>query len=295
MEEEIIFEESKHSTRFKFMVFVIILAILVGGILIFFRIFNFNIKRTVTYELGDTISFDVKDYLTNKPLNTKGYKLNVDNVTYDKDNKLTTKGEYTYQVSFNDNIKEGKIVVKDTKAPNVETLDLTVGVNEEFQLDDFLQKCDDYSLPCVVETKDSYDITKEGSYKLKLNIKDQENNSVTKDVTLTVKDGSSLKDDKSKDMKVASMDPTYNDWDNESYVIKFSMAFDPEDYENYRWSYYYEFLDSNYKDYLPSKYSNKSIKNTSIIALYNKYHYIVGFAARAELEDGKIVYLTNGE
>ena len=37
MEEEIIFEESKHSTRFKFMVFVIILAILVGGIILILK------------------------------------------------------------------------------------------------------------------------------------------------------------------------------------------------------------------------------------------------------------------
>ena len=295
MEEEIIFEESKLSARKKFAIFTIALLIIIGAIVFFFNSSNFNVKKTINYELGDTLSFDVLDYITNKPLNTKGYKLNLDNVVYDKDNKLNTKGEYKYQVSFNDTIKEGKIIVKDTKAPTVETIDLTIGVNEELYLNDFLLKCDDSSLPCVPSTNDKYDISKAGTYKLKLDIKDQEGNATSKDVTLTVKDGYSLKDEKANDMNIVSMDPVFSDWDNKSYVVKFSKSFDPEDYENYRWTYYNEFLESDYADFLPSGYTGKTIKNTTIIALYNKYHYIVGFAARAELSDGTIVYLTNGE
>ena len=294
MEEEIIFEESKLSTKKKFLIFVVIFALIIGGIVFFFRTNNFNIKKTIKLELGDTISTNVEDYITNKPMNTSKYKLNIDNVIFDKDHVLTTAGEYKYQVTLNDTIKEGTIIVSDSKAPEVQTNDLTIGVNEEFDLNDFIFICDDYSLPCEVTTDSKYDKSKEGTYDLKLKVSDHSGNSVDKNVKLTVKEGASLNDMKTNDLEVATLEPSFDDWDK-SYVIKFSQAFDPEDYDNYRWTYYNEFLNDNYNDYLPSKSSGKSVKDADVIAVYNKYHYIIGFAARATLSDGSIVYLTNGE
>lgn len=294
MEEEIIFEESKLSTKKKFFIFVVVFALIIGVIIFFFRMNNFNIKKTIKLELGDKISTNIEDYITNKPMDTKKYKLNIDNVIFDKDYVLTTAGEYKYQVSLNDVIKEGTIIVSDSRAPIVETNDLTIGVDEEFKLDDFIFKCDDYSLPCEVTTDSKYDKSKEGTYDLKLKVSDHSGNSVDKQVKLTVKYGASLSDMKTNDMEPATLEPSFDDWDK-SYVIKFSQAFDPEDYDNYRWTYYNEFLNDNYSNYLPSKASGKSVKDADVIAVYNKYHYIIGFAARATLSDGSTVYLTNGE
>ena len=52
---------------------------------------------------------------------------------------------------------------------------------------------------------------------------------------------------------------------------------------------------NNLSKYLEDKYKGKTIKSSEVIAVYNKYHYIIGFACRATLSDGTITYLTNGE
>ncbi len=294
MEDEIILEESKLSTKTKFLIFIIVFAAIIAAIVIFFKSFNFGVKKVITLEVGEKISLDVKDYLTNNPLNDKDYKLNLDSVKYDENNILTEVGEYTYRVTLNDTIKEGKIVVKDTKAPSLSLNELTIGVGEEVKPDDFVYKCEDYSLPCTYEFDGKVDSSKEGTITIKIKAKDAHNNETVTDAKLTIEQGASLNNLKSTDLKADYIEPDYGDW-NKEFVISFSGAFDPNDEDNYRWDYYYEFLNSNYNDYLDSKYSNKTVKSAEVLAVYNKYHYIVGFAARATLNDGTITYLTNGE
>lgn len=53
--------------------------------------------------------------------------------------------------------KKGVIKVVDTVAPMVEVTDLVIGVDEELDLNNFISKCEDYSMPCNVQYKDSKD------------------------------------------------------------------------------------------------------------------------------------------
>jgi hypothetical protein len=294
MEDEIIYEESKLPTKVKAVLFVVIFAVIIGGIIILFKSINFGVKKTIVYEVGDTISTDVLDYLTNKPLNPKDYKLNLDSVSFTNDKVLNVVGEYTYRVVLNDIIKEGKVIVKDTTAPTVSTNELTVGLNEEIKPDDFIAKCEDYSYPCTYEFDGSVDTSKEGTYTVNIKAKDTSNNVAKTTAKLIVKEGASLVQTKTKDMEPSYTEPDYGDW-NKKYVITFSGAFNPDDEENYRWQYYYDFMNSNYNDYLDDKDIGKTVTSAEIIAVYNKYHYVIGFAARATLNDGTITYLTNKE
>ena len=295
MEEEIVFDESRMSTSKKIIISIILLAIIICAVVLFYKTFNFNVKKTVTYELGDKVSQEVLDYITNKPMDTKSYKLNLDGVPYEDDYTLNTVGEFTFRVSMKDTTKEGKIIVKDSKAPDIETIDLTVGVNEEYNISDFVVMCKDSSLPCTYEQEGlPSDTSKEGTYEGKVIAKDEYNNAVTKNVKLTIKNGYSLKDEKVKDLTAKYIEPNYSDWNNK-YVITFGGAFDPEDYDNYRWQYYYDFLNADHNQYLDIKDQGKYVKSVELIAVYNKYKYITGFAARALLNDGTFTYLTNGE
>ena len=294
MEDEIIYEESKLSSRQKAFILLTIILVIAGAIIFFYQKNNFGVKKNITLEVGEVISTDVRNYLTNKPLNYKDYKLGLDNVPYDGEYKLTTIGEYTYRVTLKDTIKEGKIIVKDTKAPVVTTMDLTVGVNEELNADDFIATCDDFSLPCTNTIEGNADTSKAGSFEIVIKSMDQEGNATTNKAHVTVKENYSLKEAKSKDLTPKYLEPSYDDWNNQ-YVVKFSGGLDPDDEDNYRWQYYYDFLESNYEDYLDANNKGKTIKSSEIMAVYNQYHYIIGFACRATLSDGKITYLTNGE
>ena len=294
MEEDFIYSESRMRASTKFIIFTVVLLFIAGGIVFFFKSNNFNVKKTITYEVGDVISLDVKDYITNKPLNFDHYKLDIDSVVYDQDKKLTTVGEYTYRVTMKDMIKEGKIIVKDTKAPTVQTIDLTIGTNEKYEASDFIGSCVDYSLPCEYELDGTVDTTTAGEYKVRIKAKDNQGNVATTEAKLIVKEGYSLKEAKVKDLEPKYLEPSYDDW-NKKYVVKYAGGLDPDDTENYRWNYYYQFLEANPQDYLDTKDKGKTIKNTEIIAVYNQYHYIIGFACRATLSDGTITYLTNGE
>lgn len=290
--------EPKMKTSTKVIMFVVFLVLVCGSIVVFFSMNNFNVKKTITYEVGDVISLDVADYITNKTFSTKEYKLDIDAVSYDNENRLTTVGEYTFRVTMKDTIKEGKIIVKDTKAPKVETLELVIGTEDEYVIDDFIASCDDYSLPCTYIMENDIDTKKIGTQDVKIKVKDTQNNETIVNTKITIKEGFSLKEEKIKDIEPKYLEPSYSDW-NKQYVVKYAGGLDPEDSENPRWKYYEEFLtdkeNGNLSKYLEEKYKGKTIKSSEVIAVYNKYHYIIGFACRVTLSDGTITYLTNGE
>lgn len=294
MEDEIIYEESKMSSKTKAVILVVIILTLAFGIVILFKKNNFGVKKTITLEVGEKISTNVRDYITNNPLNDRDYKLSIDSVPFDTDNTLTLVGEYTYRVTFKDNIKEGKIIVKDTKAPEVTTVDLVAGIDDDLKAADFIAICNDYSVPCTYEFNGNVETKKVGTYDVSIKAKDYYNNEKLVSAKLTIKEGYSFREVKSKDLEPKYMEPSYDDW-NKQYVVKFAGGLDPDDSDNYRWQYYYDFLDDDMADYLDDKHKGKTIQSTEIMAIYNQYHYIIGFACRATLSDGSITYLTNGE
>lgn len=107
-----------------------------------------------------------------------------------------------------DSTKRGKIFVKDTTAPTVTVKEITVGVNEEFEPYEFLDSCDDLSLPCKTSyKKDSYAKLNEkaGKYDLEIVVEDKYGNKVSKDVVLNVSETESLLSLKQNDDVVVSM------------------------------------------------------------------------------------------
>ena len=71
MEDEIIYEESKMSSKTKAVILVVIILTLAFGIVILFKKNNFGVKKTITLEVGEKISTNVRDYITNNPLKTR--------------------------------------------------------------------------------------------------------------------------------------------------------------------------------------------------------------------------------
>ena len=296
MDEEFYYEE--HGNKKKYLTLTIFIVILIALGLFLYNKYMFHIKSEVVYEVGDKISYDVSSYVKNTILDKDKYKLTLDEHLKIENDVIVKAGEYEFTLKYNGSTKKGKIVVKDTKAPEVEVKELTVGLDEEFDTSEFITVCNEYSKPCTATFKKDSDnelYKKEGTYNVTIVIKDEYNNEVTKNTKLIVKKGYSLAQEKIKDLTVDHISPDFGDWDHKSYAVKYAKAFDSSDVSNERFTYLYDMLDDDLSGYLPSGYEGSSIVDTEVINIYNKYNYIVGFAVRAQLANGKYIYLTNGE
>ena len=179
-------ETSKKEIFFKIFITLIIVAcaVLLGMYLIGKN--SLHINKEITVEVGDTLSKKVSDYVLGKIKNTTEYKIKVDKLKLGE--KVEKTGEYKYTVKYNNHIKEGVIKVVDTKAPVVSVQDLTVGLNEDYDLDDFVTSCEDYSKPCTIQLKDDKEYTSVGTYDITLVISDTFNNKTEKKAKLTIKE-----------------------------------------------------------------------------------------------------------
>lgn len=297
MEEEFVYEE--HGNKIKYIRLTIGVILLIGLGLFLYKRFMFDAKDKVVYEVGDTYKEDVSAYVNNTILDKDKYKLIVDDHFKVEDGKVTKAGNYTFTVRYNGKDTKVAVEVKDTKAPDVTLQELTVGLDEDFEVDLFIATCNEYSKPCVASYKNASDeelYKKEGTHKVSIIVKDLYDNQVTKETKLTVKKGYSLADEMKKDLNPARLSHDYGDWDKKTYVVSYVKALDPEEATtNDRYRYLYEMASDDLSNYLPSGYEGSTVTDGEIIYVYNKYNYIVGFLYRAELSDGRIVYLTNGE
>ena len=287
MEDFYVEELSKKEIVFKVIITIIVLAC---AVLLGIYLLNKNtlhIKGELTFEAGSTLPTKVSEYVTSKIISDGDFKIEVEG--YKLGDKLTTVGEYKYTVKTNNNYKEGKIKVIDTKAPSVKVENLTVGTDEKYSLDDFIVACEDYSMPCTVTLKEDKDYTESGSYDLVLVISDKQNNKVEKNVKLTIKDGYSRKDEIAKDLTVVSTEPSIEGFKEEDAFVIFDKAYAHED--KYAEKYLLELLESeDLNKYIPSGYSGTIVDNQTI-ELFNKSGYTVGYAFKATLSSGDVVYL----
>lgn len=297
MDEEFVYEE--HGNKIKYIRLTIIIVLLIGLGLFLYKRFMFDAKDKVVYEVGDTYKEDVSAYVNNTILNKDKYKLIVDDHFKVEDGKVTKAGNYTFTVRYNGKDSKVAVEVKDTKAPEVTLQELTVGLDEDFEVDLFIATCNEYSKPCVASYKNPSDedlYKKEGTHKVSIIVKDLYDNQVVKDTKLIVKKGYSLSDEMKKDLTPVRLSRDYGDWDKKTYVVSYVKALDPEEVTtNDRYRYLYEMAEDDLSNYLPVGYEGSIVDDGEIIYVYNKYNYIVGFLYRATLSDGRIVYLTNGE
>jgi hypothetical protein len=285
MDEDFYIEENKPGKVI--LTILLFLAIIAGGIWTYYKYFpKNNIKlKDVTLELGTKVSTNISDYASGADLSN--YTLDVSSVHKDKNGNADSVGEYSYKLVSSDNIKKGKLYVKDSTKPNVTIQELTVGVNEEFDPDEFVSKCDDLSLPCTTTYDNINDASLNksvGIYNLKINISDAAGNKVTKDVVLNVSDKTTLEQIKESDFNVSYTSPKDAEWNN-TFTYKFPKCLDDssKDYEGV-------VADLSAKDYT---IDGKTIKDRSILVAYNKYDYVIGISVKLIFDDNTIMYVTS--
>lgn len=256
------------------------------GVYSYFHYYKANAisLKTVTIELGKPVSKNISDYIEGN--NIDKYTLDVSSISVDENNNTNSTGEYSYKIKSSEKELKGKVFVKDTTKPIVEVNDLTVGVNESFNPNEFLTKCDDLSLPCKVKYKKPSDEKlndKEGTYTIKIVISDSAGNEVTKDVNLIVSKDNSLENIKSKELTYDHNSANDISW-NQTYTLKLETALNPDE------SAYEKAL----SEISSKEYSfDKSVKNKEILIIYNKYEYAIGFSIKYTFEDETVLYVTN--
>lgn len=295
-ENEFYIEET--STK-RVIINIFILCLLIGvcfiAILYYKKNYTLNIKKKVTYEVGSSLSYNLEDYITNKIIDKEDYTLNFKNVE-NKDSILTTTGEYTYKVKYKSITKTGKIIVKDTVAPKVETQDVLIGVGEDYLLDDFIRVCEDYSKPCLTTYKNESDENlnqKVGVYSFDIVVSDQSGNKVTKKVKLEVKKNYSREGMMKKEIIPDHIDPKYDDWQKEMFTtfkegVLYEEITQDEDYNTLL-----DLTKYDLQTYLSEEYRDQTIRDFTVCCVYNKYKYIIGYAIRVEFENGDHTYLHN--
>lgn len=295
MEEEFYFEDS--NTKATIIKCVIILIIIVGAFItfsIYKKNTTFNIKKVVKYEVGSKLDEDLSKYVNNKIVDKKDYKLYLNKVD-NEDGILTKTGEFEYKVKYNSITKKGIIKVVDTKPPKVETVPLTVGLNEELELSDFILSCEDYSKPCNVDyvtASDANFTKKEGTYKFRVKVSDQFDNSIKKEVNLTVKKNVSKENRMISDLNISYIDPKYKDYNN-TFLIKLDKGIEEDElFGSDILGKLNDIAGSDLHQYIPDMYANNLITSSDVIYVYNKYGYVIGFTIRVELDNKEVFYLT---
>lgn len=293
MEEEYYFEEGNPKKK-KIIILILLFILILIGVIGFFikKKYTFNVKKEVIYEVGENLNKDLNKYLTNEIVDDDDYKLILNNIPMDN-NILNKVGEYTYSVKYKNISKSGKIKVIDKTAPKVEIIDLYVSSGSSYNPDDFILSCFDYSKPCTVSyQKEEYGkYEKNGEYSIKLVIKDQENNEITKDAKLIIGDidNSIVRND----LDIHHIDPEFDDYNN-SMIIKYDKALDYTELENdAKFEEIMEIISSDLHTYISEEYRNNLIEETDLIKIYNKYNFIIGFSIRIKLDNGLVFFLTN--
>lgn len=294
MDNEFYFEESNpRKSKLIFVGIVLVVALLCVGLVVLRDKYTLNVKKDLVYEIGSTIDKDVSLFVNNKVNDENEYQLLLTSVPIE-DNVLTKVGDYTFKVKYKNITKKGKIKVVDTVAPMVEVMDLTIGVDEELDINNFITKCEDYSMPCKVEYKNSKDeekIKSIGEYTFDIVISDLAGNKVTKTVNLEVKKDYNSVKNKESDLKVDHISPTFDDWKGEM-VIKYDKGYDPNYIEETdAYAELMEITTADYHKYLDSMYENNLITDSQLIDVYNKYGLIIGYGVWVKLDNGLSFYL----
>ncbi len=288
MDNDFYIEETSPVKRFLGVLFALLFLAALGSVY-YFYFYHEEVKlKTVIIELGDTLPQDVNYYIKNKK--EYDYKIDLSKVSVDDEGSVNSTGEYSYTITVKDEIFKGKILVKDTTPPVVLVKDLKIGVDEEFDFEDFIESCTDLSIICSVNFADEkYEkyVSTPGEYDVKLEVKDKYNNKTVVPARLIVSENYSLKEEKANDQEVSNIYPIDDAW-NKTYTIKFEKGLSEEDHDFEK-----EILELSNFDF--NQIFEDKIVNQTILTIYNKYKLALGFSVKLEFEDGKIVYVTQRE
>ncbi|MDD2409159.1 MAG: hypothetical protein PHD03_00335 [Bacilli bacterium] len=288
IDEDFYIEETSSLKVFLVSLLVLFILGVFAGLYYFYFYYNDVKLKDITIELGNSVFYDIDKYIIDHKNET--YKIDMSNISVDEKGNTNSVGEYSYLVYIGKEIKKGKVYVKDTTPPIVELKELIVGLNEEFEPDDFLASCIDLSQVCHVnyikETDENLNATV-GEYTVTLEIKDKYDNITKKKTKLIVSETSSLSAIKASDMEISSIYPIDNDW-NKVFTIKFIKGISEQDN-----TFEQKILEITNFDF--SSLFEDKIKNQTLLTVYNKYNYVIGFSVKLEFDNDKIIYVTENE
>lgn len=170
-------KKKKMNKTLFFLLIVILIAGVAFGVYYFLNISVNKLELTtknVTIGVGETVSDNIKDYVTVKKGDINSCRLNTKNVD------PTTIGNYEYSIVCKDKTYTGKVIVADTTAPEVVLKTAFKTVNSQIAVEDFIESCKDSS-ECTSnfvneDLVKSYLQTAGGPYKVEIKVADQNNN-----------------------------------------------------------------------------------------------------------------------
>lgn len=175
-----------------------------------------NVKDEVNVEYGNAISTNVVDYLSEDIKNEDKEKIIANTKVEILEDKKTegkeyqSLGEYTVKLTYEDEVSEVKVIVKDTVKPVFKDFKNSVDTYKNVKVDfTKLYKAEDLDKVTITADDSKVDYTKEGSYKATVTATDESKNVETKEVTVNVKKPEIKLDKTSKSVYV-----------KESFVLK---------------------------------------------------------------------------
>lgn len=175
-----------------------------------------NVKDEVNVEYGNAISTNVVDYLSEDIKNEDKEKIIANTKVEILEDKKTegkeyqSLGEYTVKLTYEDEVSEVKVIVKDTVKPVFKDFKNSVDTYKDVKVDfTKLYKAEDLDKVTITADDSKVDYTKEGSYKATVTATDESKNVETKEVTVNVKKPEIKLDKTSKSVYV-----------KESFVLK---------------------------------------------------------------------------
>lgn len=260
---------------------LIVVALLVGGYFFVFKPIYFSVK-TVEIELGDEAPTEVEKYLGSYGGKLSEYKLDISSVD------VNAVGEYTYTVTGKNMTKRGKIKVVDTEAPEFTLQDMTIEEgNEDYFLGSFLATCEDKSKPCLVNLKNAKDESKfktPGNYTIEIEVSDVYGNKKSAKANLIVVEKGKYTDPKTMDLEYASNSKGTEKFDG--IVFKKLDKAIPSDTDAAR-DEMNNISTVDLDGYVSENYPGYRLISSSIIELYNKSNYVIGFAIELAITNGK--------
>lgn len=278
--DDFVYESTSAKSIFLKLLFILFFIGLCLGIFLYYKHQNVIELKNITIELGEPLSKNVEDYITNGFNNVKSYKLYLNDVDTSK------VGTYTYKVKYNKHTKTGKIKIVDTTKPVVKAETLTIDTNFDLKPDMLILSCDDYSLPCKATFKNTNDLKKlktPGTYKIDIIVADSAKNKATVTATVEVNNSKEMSSIKSNDLNYYSNSEN-DDTIEEKFFIKFDTAID-ENSDEFRET----FEDLTLTDF--NEYVDGEIESTKIIIAYNKYNYVIGLQVLITFKDGSSTLL----
>lgn len=165
---------------------------------------NFSVKESVIFELGDPVSLKPSNFLKEGSNFDEETSLKLssslindkDKYTYNnKDQTVVSKGKdylevgkYKVLISYEDETKASNISVKDTTSPTFKDFLAEINIEKDAQDVDLTKyfEAQDLSEAKISVDDGNLDISKEGSYKIKVTAEDKYGNKSTKESTVNV-------------------------------------------------------------------------------------------------------------